>query len=837
MKNLFSNFFAIFRFRDYSLRIKFLVSILLVSILSVAVIGYFGYNRIQQFQSSLAGEFQTTVQQQSRQQLNDTARTEANSADQLLLALSTNVEALASYRSSLYSRSSTFQTGSYWDGHTQIIQLAEGQYGNSKSDIASIFIPNTLSPNETMIADLNTSAYLDFAVPGVMKSNQTIIAMYFISKEGATTYYPNISLAENVPADFDARTQPFYTIATPESNPERKTVWTPPYQDPAGSGLIVTNAAPVYDQEGQFRGVLSADVQLVKISDQIGAIQVGQTGFAFLIDSAGRLLAIHEASTNAFRIFGLSYEPVPVNETPKQTVLGRGPVDLQNLTNQMVAGGSGLEIITINKIDYYVSYAPLPTIGYSLGLIVPVKELDAPYLAAREQMENATQTTLNLSVVILVVVLMLGTGASLILSQSISKPLVELTEVVRQISLGNLGMRAQAETQDETGVLAQAVNKMTAQLRDLIQSLEQRVAERTKALSSVAEVSTAASTILETDKLLQQVVDLSKERFNLYHSHIYLLDEAGENLVLASGAGEAGRVMVAEGRSIPLNREQSLVARAARERIGVTVNDVTQEPDFLPNPLLPDTRSELAVPMIVGDNVLGVFDVQSDVTGRFTEADINIQTTLASQIATALQNARSFTQAELQRRQNELILGSAGEGIFGLDKQGNHTFVNPAGAEMLGYSIEELIGQHSHTMWHHTHADGTPFPSEECPIYLTIKDGRVHQGEEYFIRKEGTGFHVSFSSVPIQEGDRITGAVVTFADITQQKRERETIVQRAQQQEALNRITQKIQSTTSIEAALQIAARELGHALGMKSTQVTLEPAALTDKREGVRND
>jgi GAF domain-containing protein len=164
----------------------------------------------------------------------------------------------------------------------------------------------------------------------------------------------------------------------------------------------------------------------------------------------------------------------------------------------------------------------------------------------------------------------------------------------------------------------------------------------------VAEVSTATSTVLDVRNLLQEVVDLTKDRFNLYHSHIYLLDEQGENLVLASGAGEAGRQMVAQKRSIPLDREQSLVARAAREQKGVTVNDVTQAPDFLPNPLLPDTRSELAVPMMVAGNVIGVFDVQSDVVGRFTDSDINIQTTLAAQVATSIQNVRSFEQSKKQ---------------------------------------------------------------------------------------------------------------------------------------------------------------------------------------------
>jgi GAF domain-containing protein len=181
------------------------------------------------------------------------------------------------------------------------------------------------------------------------------------------------------------------------------------------------------------------------------------------------------------------------------------------------------------------------------------------------------------------------------------------------------------------------------------------VAARTKDLAIVAEVGTATATILETDKLLQEVVNLTKERFNLYHSHIYLLDEAGENLVLASGAGEPGRLMKAAGLSIPLNREQSLVARAAREAQGVTVNDVTLAPDFLPNPLLPETRSELAVPMIVGGRVIGVFDIQSEQVGRFTDSDVNIQTTLAAQVATSLQNVRSFEQSKSQADLETLV--------------------------------------------------------------------------------------------------------------------------------------------------------------------------------------
>jgi len=133
-----------------------------------------------------------------------------------------------------------------------------------------------------------------------------------------------------------------------------------------------------------------------------------------------------------------------------------------------------------------------------------------------------------------------------------------------------------------------------------------------------------------------------KLNFNLYHAHIYLFDEDSASLVLAAGAGEVGRTQRQRGHRIPLNREHSLVARCARTREGVIANDVTQTPDFLANPLPPDTKSEMAVPLVVGDVLVGVLDVQADITDRFTEADVRVKTTLGDQIAVAIQNATLY---------------------------------------------------------------------------------------------------------------------------------------------------------------------------------------------------
>jgi GAF domain-containing protein len=200
--------------------------------------------------------------------------------------------------------------------------------------------------------------------------------------------------------------------------------------------------------------------------------------------------------------------------------------------------------------------------------------------------------------------------------------------------------------QEDVDSLQSIANQVAVALQNI------RQYENTRKIAAdmgvVANVGIATSTITDTGHLLQEVVDLSKKSFILYHAHIYLLNEAGDTLELSAGAGEVGRQMATEKRSIPLASEQSLVARAARSQQGVVANDVTLDPNFLPNPLLPDTRSEMAVPMLAAGKVIGVLDVQSETANRFTEVDVSIQTTLASQIAGALQNARSFTQSQRQ---------------------------------------------------------------------------------------------------------------------------------------------------------------------------------------------
>ena len=122
---------------------------------------------------------------------------------------------------------------------------------------------------------------------------------------------------------------------------------------------------------------------------------------------------------------------------------------------------------------------------------------------------------------------------------------------------------------------------------------------------------------------------------------------------------------------------------------------------------------------------------------------------------------------ELSRR-NQRLLSSVGEGIYGLDTKGQITFINPAAAKMLQYDDNDLIGQNSHDLFHHTKIDGSANVREDCPIYMSFNGGITHnEGTDFFWRKDGTALPVEFTSTPIKEGDRIIGAVVSFKDITE----------------------------------------------------------------------
>lgn len=240
--------------------------------------------------------------------------------------------------------------------------------------------------------------------------------------------------------------------------------------------------------------------------------------------------------------------------------------------------------------------------------------------------------------------------------RSVANPLRRLTILARAVGEGNLDTVIDvSHSQDEIGQLNRAFVDMVTQLRGVNAELEKRVSDRTRELQTVADVNRQISTILQPERLLQDVVDLTKERFHLYHAHIYLLDASGLNLELAAGAGHVGRQMVAENRSISLVNARSIVATCARSVRTQIENNVRQAANFLPHPLLPETQSEAAIALTARGEVLGVLDVQSDQLNYFELETLKVLELLSNQIAIALSNARLFENAERISRHEQAM--------------------------------------------------------------------------------------------------------------------------------------------------------------------------------------
>ncbi len=219
---------------------------------------------------------------------------------------------------------------------------------------------------------------------------------------------------------------------------------------------------------------------------------------------------------------------------------------------------------------------------------------------------------------------------------------------------------------------------------------------------------------------------------------------------------------------------------------------------------------------------------------RRSRADLAEQIRLGQEIAAAKETleervkartadledrTRQLAQENEDRLKSEmrthLILKSVGEGIFGIDTEGRITFLNDAAGQLLGYARDELNGEAVHDVIHHSYADGTPYPSESCPVHLACTRGEVKQvGNEVFWRKDGSSFQTEYSVTPIIDGrgDR-GGAVLVFRDITEQKNSEEELMRRLKELERFNRLTvsretRMIELKKEINEALELLGRE-----------------------------
>ncbi|MCP4363393.1 MAG: GAF domain-containing protein [Chloroflexi bacterium] len=206
----------------------------------------------------------------------------------------------------------------------------------------------------------------------------------------------------------------------------------------------------------------------------------------------------------------------------------------------------------------------------------------------------------------------------------------------------------------------QTVAEANRQLQQFNAELEDLVAARTQALITSAEISRFISTILDKDQLVHEVARQIREAFDYYQVHLYLLDDSAQVLQLAAGDGVAGAELVARQHTVAV--EQGLVGQAVRSKEPVLAPLVTQVEDWLPNPLLPDTKAEVAVPIAIGNTVLGVLDIQHNIPEGLGDSDADLLQSISGQVAIALQNAQLLADVQ-SRAQQEALINEVGQKI------------------------------------------------------------------------------------------------------------------------------------------------------------------------------
>ena len=403
----------------------------------------------------------------------------------------------------------------------------------------------------------------------------------------------------------------------------------------SGSSLTIPIAVPLLDTNNNLIGAIFIAYSTNDLILSLGTTgsEDEQTDFSLVLDSQSVLPLV-----------------------PGQRVIQASPV--QGPQIQDLYEMNFIELRNLESTDL-VTAAPLPQDAGTANMIPPAWGV----LVSRplETVEEVIQTQQRTQIFLGLALALIGILLARLLSRTVSAPIVKLAGVAQLLKSGELSARAEVESADEVGGLSLAFNEMAEQSQLLVNQLESRVAERTQALETSFQVSQTISSINEKDALVLSVVNQLQSAFDYYHVHIYLFDKIKNMLCLVAGSGEPGKQLLEQNHA--LRPGQGLVGRAAVHNVNVLVPDVNDDPQWVANRLLPDTKSELAVPITLAGEVLGVIDVQDDEISRFTEQDANLLRSIADQVAVALRNAEQFESAR-SRANRELRLNSVREKIL-----------------------------------------------------------------------------------------------------------------------------------------------------------------------------
>jgi signal transduction histidine kinase/CheY-like chemotaxis protein len=416
---------------------------------------------------------------------------------------------------------------------------------------------------------------------------------------------------------------------------------------------VLAMAAPIPARAGsERRGVLMAQVSVQDMWDAVAQVEVGETGYAYIVNRDTGELFVHSDPERFEQQPGDSLAQVPAVAQIMDSEIRGTEQDIQH----QYEGLDGVPVIG--------AASPLPEPDLTLVVELPTSE----GLASLRQM-------LYLLVVLIVVGAVVAGSLGLLIPQRIVQPLLTLQQGAQEIGAGELDRVIQVETGDEIQDLAEAFNQMAANLKASQTELEQwgheletKVEERTRELADAsgkmqrraiqleasAEVARAIASVRDLDVLLGQVTRSISERFGWYHVGVFLLDRSEEYAVLQAASSEGGQRMLARGHRLKVG-ESGIVGFVTGAREPRIALDVGQDAVFFDNPDLPRTRSEMALPLAVGGRVIGALDVQSTEPAAYDDEDVALLRILADQVAIAIENVRLFERTQQALREVEAI--------------------------------------------------------------------------------------------------------------------------------------------------------------------------------------
>jgi two-component system, NtrC family, sensor kinase len=325
------------------------------------------------------------------------------------------------------------------------------------NNLSNVYWNNTAPVSDGVARQIVQTEGLDTTFGGIKAVSPDTQWIYLTTAEGMMRLYPWAS-NDHYPDGWDPREIIFYTVAEPENNPLLETTWTPPYVDFAGAGWMVTVSTPILGADDSFVGVMSHDITIQSLKDIALTINVlDDVGYGFLIDREGNVIAHPD------------YQEVDAGEGTQETanLLRTGTPDFQALVRNMVAGQNGLGYYEDENAEANILvYAPISSIGWSLGIVVPRTEVVAPAMAMQSRVGLIT-----------LALLLAAAAIAVLLAQRINRPVTKLMQGVDQLSAAHRPDNIEVNSFRELKELAHAFNEMTAKVWERERSLKKTVAE------------------------------------------------------------------------------------------------------------------------------------------------------------------------------------------------------------------------------------------------------------------------------------------------------------------------------------------------------------------------